>query len=384
MRAIPRTRSNDGAAPRAHHSTAGKGRGWQVLREQWKDFLHRRPGIPSRVLSDMPRSEPSAHRTDLSKEASDRILEKITTQCSSDSPRSVARVKTWKKAKQVESEFKAMLSEAGWKPPPPPPPERSLMEKDLSALDLAAERLFPRDWWNVCNEEVLAEMVIDSFVGKFCDAFLDSAIALVEANYMAPQRTQGSLSHSASAPSLRPARTWRPARNAFEPLPISGSLTLQSTIRSQSQSQSFEHEQGFPMAGLQKGSHDAWTIKQYHKCSPLEPIKTRIKNAADAQRPTRRRVPSRTAKPDLPEFNFPMTATNFPEAWEKTTRRKVVGSRQGAPQSEESSLYSIGKDGKTMFPYSLALHKAFLESQPDPVLKEKAMKVAPLRLTTDW
>jgi hypothetical protein len=104
-----------------------------------------------------------------------------------------------------------------------------------------------------------------------------------------------------------------------------------------------------------------------------------------------------------------MTATNFPTHWDKATQRRDArdrlnmapipaaasgerGARREAPGIaspgaqawKKDEPWLLGKDrlGRTTFPYSLALHRAFLESQPDPVLKEKAQKVAPLRLTT--
>jgi len=44
----------------------------------------------------------------------------------------------------------------------------------------------------------------------------------------------------------------------------------------------------------------------------------------------------------------------------------------------------IGKDGKTTFPYSLASHRAFLDALPDPALRAKARKLAPVRTTDTW
>merc|ERR1712087_902200 len=105
------------------------------------------------------------------------------------------------------------------------------------------------------------------------------------------------------------------------------------------------------------------------------------------QRP-RRHVPrKREDIEDLRKFSWPMTATNFPGVWDQTTRRRERpvatsrserGAQAAEPEKEESRLLWLGKDGKTLFPYSLALHRAFLNSQPDPILREKARKLAPL------
>merc|ERR1712008_326454 len=92
---------------------------------------------------------------------------------------------------------------------------------------------------------------------------------------------------------------------------------------------------------------------------------------------------------DARKWLLPMAATHLPEAWDTATRRLPShtmnpgrGSVSAAADTKERpDVLSIGKDGKTTFPYSLASHRAFLEAQPDPLLKVKAAKLAPLRLT---
>merc|ERR1712217_97752 len=145
--------------------------------------------------------------------------------------------------------------------------------------------------------------------------------------------------------------------------------------------------EGFMMSGLPQDSHDAWTLKRYHACQPLDTFQTRIHRATEMQRPRRHIMRKLDDTEDLRKFSWPMTATNFPRAWDQTTRRREVRTvtstsrpERGAPPPTESDedknfLLRIDKDGKTKFPYSLALHKAFLESQPDDVLKEKARKL---------
>jgi len=76
-----------------------------------------------------------------------------------------------------------------------------------------------------------------------------------------------------------------------------------------------------------------------------------------------------------------MMATNFPSAWEDRTRKKRPPGARPEPPKEDKSLMTVDAEGRTTFPYSVALHKAFLESQRDPALKAKAYALAPLRLT---
>merc|ERR1712039_365576 len=53
---------------------------------------------------------------------------------------------------------------------------------------------------------------------------------------------------------------------------------------------------------------------------------------------------------------------------------------------EMNPTWLIGNDssGRTIFPYSLAAHRAFVDAQPEEWLREKAKEVAPLKLTSSW
>jgi hypothetical protein len=83
-----------------------------------------------------------------------------------------------------------------------------------------------------------------------------------------------------------------------------------------------------------------------------------------------------------------MTATNFPEAWNKATSPPKARTKANSEWDDDDEpggewLLRV-KRGKTTFPYSLVSHRAFLESQPNPALKDKAKKLAPLNLTSSW
>merc|ERR1719203_2760082 len=73
---------------------------------------------------------------------------------------------------------------------------------------------------------------------------------------------------------------------------------------------------GFTMSGLSSDEHKAWAVRHYHACKPLEPFTKRIHQAAELQRP-RRHIRRQVEDPMSPKFCWPMTATNFPVAWDR-------------------------------------------------------------------
>ena len=97
-----------------------------------------------------------------------------------------------------------------------------------------------------------------------------------------------------------------------------------------------------------------------------------------------------------------MLATNFPAVYEKTAPSKkkpaedasappaAVGEGEVGEWEEDDEpkgytwLQRKARDGKTLFPYSLVSHKAFIESQPNPLLKAKVLEIAPMRFTDSW
>lgn len=296
-----------------------------------------------------------------------------------------AKMESWRRARKLHYEVRSILGD-GWKPPQDPTP---LEEQTLAGVGYAASALFPTEWWQALNAELLAKLVVDAFAGAFCDALLDGAATLLEtAEGWAPPLPRP-LAASASEPALPP-----PAR------PLGAALGALPALASPGGGQGGGRQRpggaaagaGGQGGGAASGS-EAWTTKRYHACQQLDSLKGRIQRNTELQRP-RRRITStgRENKEDLRKYNWPMTATNFPEVWDRTTRPPPSKPGSGAgqrhvasqPGLERSWLLDIGRDGKTTFPYSLASHRAFLEAQPDPILKEKAMKLAPLRMTGAW
>jgi len=255
-----------------------------------------------------------------------------------------------------------------------------------------AELLFPGDWWRALSNEPLAALIVDSFAGAFCDALLDGCLlALEEDEGWAPRRA--CLQPSASAPSLAGGLP-----RLDKPRAVLGSPQLARLgLRSLEAPDRPAAAAGFTQSGLSKDGLEAWNVRRYHACQPLDPYVRRIEQAAAIQRP-RRRFPPAPGAPgdaggpgDQRKFVWPMARSNCPEGWDETTRRRHVNVRRGSsaglpPPPDagggDASLLTVGEDGKTSFPYSLALHKAFLESQSSSELRQKAVQVAPLRITT--
>lgn len=310
-----------------------------------------------------------------------------------------------------------------------------------ASVAAAAAALFPGEWWRALSAEPLASLIVDALAGAVCDSLLDDLVATLEsdaaeglllATSPSPpwgaeqaeqetshghagaawaasgqsQRQAGAMSQSASAPGGSLLQRPQVIYDRMPRLPhqthtgATGSTAPWSSSIFQETSDRGDRRRatdGFTQAGLPKSSMDSWSTGRYHACKPLSPYTRRIQEATELQRPKRRisRPVTSELQRDHRKFNWPMAATNFPQEWNEATRKRTPEKKNpnlvGAAarisarlEEEEQELLGIGRDGKTTFPYSLALHKAFLESQPNPVLKEKALKVAPLRTTGSW
>jgi len=143
---------------------------------------------------------------------------------------------------------------------------------------------------------------------------------------------------------------------------------------------------------------DGWNLRQFHACKPLDSHVKRIQVATEQQRP-RQRLRRVDSDPLGPKHSLPMLATNFPAVYEKTAPLKMkedpgvppAAKAEGEDEEWEDEepkgytwLQRKGRDGKTLFPYSLVSHKAFIESQPNPLLKAKVLEIAPMRFTDSW
>lgn len=386
----------------------GQSRGWQILRSHWREFLAKRHGVPDRVLaSEVPLVQP-LHGHILSDEAADRTLQRIIATIRDEESDSH---KTWQHLDKIHREVRSTLAEKmGWNLPKmtETPDTLTIVQAawDRHKRELATkeeklaggsssytrylppphEVLMPPDWWQLLGDETLADLIVDSFASALCDAFIDAAVVLVD--------TAKGWSHS-QPPVQNISGQSKMLKSASESALRAAGQSHTSFLDQQS---SFGGAQttGFTMSGLPANEWDSWRSSKFHACQPLEPYVTRIAKSTEAQRPRRRKATQSQgpqgsatsgASRDLRRYNWPMLATNLPDTWENISTAKQ-NMRRGQQLAEtddvakaQKDVLSIGMDGKTLFPYSLASHRAFLNSQKDPVLREKARKVVPLRTT---
>lgn len=332
-----------------------------------------------------------AAQSALSKEAADRAVDKIISYFTADTPRSTAQLKTWMRAKQIHTDVRNSLLEIGWKLD---------SRTETSATEIAAGKLFPAAWFDILNEELLADLIVDSFASTVADAFVDGAVCLFDAEAKngysgdASRQATPRLPGSSSEPLLRhrspnvskplaalktPFATMPPhgdfARNERRPSGgrlVGAAATAGSRIAGP--------RQGFPQAGLPQDEREAWQRTHYHACQPLQDFKTRIHMMTELQRPRRqlRRQPEGTGSQT--KYVWPSTKYHFPDSWDAMTQKRRNYRATGEIIEEPNPVLTVKEDGKSQIPYSLVLHKAFIESQP-PGLREKAAAIVPLKLT---
>lgn len=341
------------------------------------------------------------------KDKTDDRFESIHADCLDGTETGRLQGDKWNKAHQAHAKLRLELVKRGaWSPRhetrmspalqrrPVSRSEALVVQPQLGGPDrqgsvaAAAAAFFPGDWWRALSSEPLAALVVDAMAGAFCDALLDACIVTLEEEQeqlaISPASGSGSaLTPSSSAPNLS---TPQSLRQLSMTTPVGGSPWVSpQAMRQMDRTQ--QADQFGSLSLMARSSSDSWTAGRYHACKPLESYTRRIEHAAAVQRPRRVLHPELPLSTDQRKFVWPMAKTNFPREYDQATRRPVVkkrGVEQEPKKDDEHWLLDIGRDGKTMFPYSLALHKAFLESQPNDVLKEKALKVAPLRMTGAW
>jgi hypothetical protein len=299
----------------------------------------------------------------MSKDGFDRMVDKITSDMAgSTSPRSVRNLTVWQNAAQSNLELRALLKDP-WLHIRDDGETRIVTPK--ASMDPCMS-FFPHEWSNCLSEDTMAELILDAYTSAFCDAFLDGAISLVEVSTKWHASQSGRLGKSMSDSTLQQPQANRRLRNSShtDKALLNIGLAEGDPVASE----------GFTMHGLSKDNWEAWNARSFHKSKNLDPFVKRIQNATEAQRPQRRIV---------------KLAEQRQEPWNQRSSSKPRLSRAGTvvdfDRGEEPRgdwLMAVGTDGKTRFPYSLVSHRAFLESQKDPILKEKARKLAPLKLST--
>mmetsp|Transcript_63512 Transcript_63512/g.163460 ORF Transcript_63512/g.163460 Transcript_63512/m.163460 type:complete len:558 (+) Transcript_63512:125-1798(+) len=351
-------------------------RGWKILREYMSEYMDSRSSVPDKVLKDVVKPVAKPNRIEGTKSletaaAADRAFDQIIAMASGPPENPEAGAKVWTRAKQGYLDLKGALLEIGYKPDKPDKDKEKEAKKAASALADAGgglgSGLFPNKWYQTLTEELIAELIVDSFTDSITEALLDSAIALVEDDLWGPEPPE-----PVNEQSIRP--------------PKMGLSSSAPDLRGLPKGSPTQRGEGLTAKGLPM----AWNTRKYHACTHLSPIADRIKADTEAQRPKRQVAAKQDAADDQRKFVWPMTAVNFPGYWDDMTKPKQVAQRHGRgpppggqPVDEEGDnfLIRLDRNGQSKFPYSLAMHKAFLESQSDPILKEKAAQLAPLRLT---
>eukprot|EP00441_Pelagodinium_beii_P038913 CAMPEP_0197651880 /NCGR_PEP_ID=MMETSP1338-20131121/34108_1 /TAXON_ID=43686 ORGANISM="Pelagodinium beii, Strain RCC1491" /NCGR_SAMPLE_ID=MMETSP1338 /ASSEMBLY_ACC=CAM_ASM_000754 /LENGTH=457 /DNA_ID=CAMNT_0043226637 /DNA_START=36 /DNA_END=1409 /DNA_ORIENTATION=- len=448
---------------RAPMSPAG-GRGWQVIRENFADFLVNQPpkrdisGAASAVslfLGIMKTEEDTGpSKEQLRNAAQDRLLDNIISRLNKETPEGRLSDQQWTNAKNAQIEVRNTLQAIGYQRPESG--DRGSLDSMLGTKHTseACAALFPVDWCNLITVDLIADLVVDALMGSVVDSFLDGAVELLQIHegwtlpsedYRGSPRQAGSVMGKSMSSPLRLTATqastsltdgggsqsmqlpggpvpsspqspllappsvpaiWRQQNRPFQSIESLSSGRL-SHPRGRNQSSSLDGFATSPGRYSVRGGKgtgqemDGWTLRRFHACQPLESYTKRIQATTEQQRP-RRRLKRVESDPLAPKQSLPMLATNFPEYWEKTapaplpkpTITEVVGGPFAGDDAEEwdeeepkgyTWLQRKGRDGQTVFPYSLVSHRAFIQSyNNDPVLKARAMDVAPIRFTDSW
>lgn len=298
---------------------------------------------------------------------------------SDSTPRSAMRLKSWQKAREIHGEVRSSLLEAGWKPDERPD------SFETSATEICAAKLFPVEWFQTLNEELLADLIVDSFASTLSDAFVDGAILLYDLEAKNGAQPHDTLATSSSAPSLRqrgsPVPRLMPAKTPFSatPTPVDFRGSRRGAVAAAG-THIVGPRDGFTQAGLPQDEREAWLQTQYHACQPLQDYRSRIHTATELQRPKRHHVRPREGPIPQTKYVWPSTKGHFPEYWETMTQKKQFTRPTGEVIEETNPVLTVSEQGKSVIPYSLALHKAFIESQA-PNMREKAAAIVPLKLT---
>lgn len=457
---------------RTTSQVTGTGRGWQILRQSFKEFLVNQPpknaigsaaAAVAMFLNVAEKDDTGPSKDDLREAEQDRKLENIIAHLNKESAEGKLAEKRWLKARDANVQLRDACKSMGLRSSHSPERDSS---GEYGSLDEfmgvkgtvdAAAALYPSDWCRLLTEELIADLAVDAVMGPLVDAFVDGAVELltIHEGWTLPSmganmedaaspggsaRQLGALGKSSSTPALRRANfstellddsvgssmtqsvqlpggpqqsqsprllrpalppVWKQQNRLYQSMPPNDGLSQSSSSGYSGTGFATRPGRYSVRGGKGTGNNgDGWNLRQFHACKPLDPYLTRIQVATEQQRP-RQRLRRVAGDPLAPKRSLPMLATNFPAVWEKTAPLKMKPTEDaGAPpaavaegedeewEDEEPKGYTWlqrkGRDGKTLFPYSLVSHKAFIESQPNPLLKAKVLEIAPMRFTDSW
>jgi len=452
-------------------AAAPGGRGWQILRRHWEDFVRKRETVPATVAASLhgivrPPRGPS--RPEMRKELFEGIVDKLTHPVGDESPEEKERIARWTRAKTLHAEVKGLRSQlaqlTGTGSPRPQPlgseaPAAAGGAEACTAAS-AAEAFFPAGWREALSIELLADLVIDAWLPSFADSVVEELAATVEDERRPPPppplpRKLGGSRSAPGFPALEKRRAVMPLPRLAQQQPPGGdhpatpsdrggsSQPSRGAARRESPRQCLRSistsrrllspvndrlrmpSEGFATStgGAGGAGHDPWARHPYFmSLQGAKGYRDQILQDAAAQRP-RQRLQRRQEAVGDPKFVAPMTASHFPEEWERVTRKRPevqpsllrersgqvgfgaaadkeqwagskdvralgrarVEKRDGIEETDDMNpTWLIKSDalGRSIFPYSLAAHRAFIDSQPEEWLREKAREAAPMQLTT--
>lgn len=342
--------------------------------------------------------------------AQDRLLENVVAGINQDTAQGKRIREQWTCAQASNLQVKEALRARNF---PTQLPGLNASGHGRKATRDACEAFWPEKWCRVLDDdEILAELVVDCAINSIVDSFLDSAIELLDAHEGWALKSTGSGKsphRSVGLGNPLVAGGWAAVSSStFQP----NSLELPSTQhpdvptvyrhRTVCNSMTKSRSSGEIDSSTERDNGRS-TLKHFRSPKPLDPFMERLHAFTESQRPARR-LTRKQSDPFAPKWSLPMMASNFPEYWNtiapppkpQTIAVSTPGGGGGhrASLSEEwgedevvppgyNWLQRKTRDGQTVFPYSLASHKAFFESYNDPTLRAKATEVAPLRMT-EW
>ncbi|CAJ1372673.1 unnamed protein product [Effrenium voratum] len=379
----------------ASSANTSKSSSWKGVQDSFKSYLEDLPSKGSIASLEGP------GREQVRDVAQERLLDSIISAINQDdTPEGRRSHERWSRAQVANQQVKEALKVQHFRGPV------DAGGIGRNATREAAEAFFPEHWRSVLDEdEVMAELVVDCVALKVAETFLDAAAELLQRHegwYLPATKMGRTMQRSATLGGPLASSAWANLSRGegihSPPQPDAPVLVRQhlaSMSRSSRDRSECSQEFQESTQSLREGSPHGRTLKHFRSARPLDPFLMRLQAFTDSQRP-QRRLKRRTSDPFGPKWSFPMLASHFPEHWNAMAPAKPAspGRTEGVKQvldaewEEEAPpgytwLQRKLRDGQTVFPYSLASHKAFFESYKDAELRDKAEAIVPLRMT-EW
>eukprot|EP00913_Durusdinium_trenchii_P020556 g19309.t1 len=358
---------------------------WKGLRSGFTEHLENTKSKGAASLEGVVRE----HARDAAQE---RLLD-------NDTPEGKQSYERWCKAQNAHHQVVEALRQRSFRMP-----EEG--GRGRKATEEAVKVFFPEEWCHLLSEdEVLAELVVDCAVTKIVEDLLDASVGLLEFHegWHLPASHKMWRMHSSPQLASSPLTAGARVNLSQSPKSIRETLTqpdlpprwrqrLDGKSRSADVSSDSAEVSTIAQAPRIGAPTEGRTLKHFRSSRPFDPFLVRLYGFTESQRPQRRlkRTPS---DPLAPKWSFPTTAENFPQQW-PLWRMGCPPVKVGTPVATQKSMSNLDeeeedeappgytwllrktRDGQTVFPYSLASHRAFFESYKDPELKAKAMAVA--------